>query len=83
MHTIVDAAKLDRRGARIDSCRSGQSRSIENCHSGRNAEGGRSARGEKSFRPGRRSVPEQYISLIARLKALELIHEAAEKNPTN
>jgi len=34
---------------------------------------------KKFFDPNDRSVAEQYISLLARLKDMELIHEAANK----
>jgi hypothetical protein len=34
---------------------------------------------KKFFDPQDRSIAEQYISLLARLKELELIHEAANK----
>ena len=35
---------------------------------------------KKFFDPKDRSVAEHYISLLARLKAMEIIHEAANKN---
>ena len=35
---------------------------------------------KKFFDPHDRAVAEQYISLLAHLKAMELIHEAANKN---
>jgi hypothetical protein len=35
---------------------------------------------KRFFDPKDRSVAEHYISLLARLKAMELIHEAANKN---
>jgi hypothetical protein len=35
---------------------------------------------KKFFDPKDRSVAEQYISLLTHLKAMELIHEAANKN---
>jgi len=35
---------------------------------------------KKFFDPKDRSVAEHYISLLAHLKAMELIHEAASKN---
>jgi hypothetical protein len=35
---------------------------------------------KKFFDPKDRAVAEQYISLLANLKAMELIHEAASKN---
>jgi hypothetical protein len=35
---------------------------------------------KKFFDPQDRAVAEQYISLLANLKAMELIHEAASKN---
>jgi hypothetical protein len=35
---------------------------------------------KKFFDPKDRAVADQYISLLANLKAMELIHEAASKN---
>ncbi len=35
---------------------------------------------KKFFDPKDRSVAEHYVSLLARLKSMELIHEAASKN---
>jgi hypothetical protein len=80
MHTIVDAdnltepeqqlirAAVANRGVLVVAMRA-------EMH-GRAVVAGR----KKFFDPKDRTVAEQFISLLARLKAMELIHEGSEKN---
>ena len=80
MHTIIDASNLsdqEQELIRAAVVNQGVLEIVTRAETrGRAICAGR----KKFFDPTDRTVAEHYISLIARLKALELIHEAAAKN---
>lgn len=80
MHTIIDAHNLSEPEQELIRAAVGNQGALEvatraETH-GRAIVAGR----KKFFDPKDRSVAEKYISLLARLKELELIHEVANKN---
>jgi hypothetical protein len=79
MHTIVEAGMLSEAEQELVRAAVGNQGALEiamraELH-GRAVVAGR----KKFFDPNDRSVAEHYISLLARLKDLELIHEVANK----
>ena len=80
MHTIVDAENLtdtEHELIRAAVANQGVLEIVSRAETrGRAICAGR----KKFFDPADRTVAEHYISLLAHLKALELIHEAASKN---
>ena len=80
MHTIVDAGNLSEPEQQLIRAAVGNQGVLEiamraETH-GRAVVAGR----KKFFDPRDRAVAEQFISLVARLKAMELICEGPEKN---
>ncbi len=80
MHTIVEASHLTPAEQELIRAAVGNQGVLEvvirSDTRGRAIVAGR----KKLFDPRDRAVAEHYISLLANLKALELIHEAASKN---
>lgn len=80
MHTIVEASNLSQAEQDLIRAAVGNQGVLEVAiradTRGRAVFAGR----KKFFDPADRSVAEHYVSLLARLKAMELIHEAASKN---
>ena len=79
MHTIVDARNLTEAEQKLIRAAVGNQGVLEVATRaetyGRAVVAGR----EKFFDPKDRSVAEHYISLLARLKEMELFHESANK----
>lgn len=80
MHTIIEAANLtseEQDLIRAAMVNQGQLEVVMRADTrGRAVVAGR----KKFFDPKDRAVAENYISLLAHLKAMELIHETADKN---
>jgi hypothetical protein len=80
MHTIVDAANLTDAEQELIRAAVGNQGVLEIVSRAETRGRAICAGRKKFFHPTDRAVAEHFISLIARLKAMELIHEAAAKN---
>ncbi len=80
MHTIIDASNLTDAERELIRAAVGNQGVLEIVTRAETRGRAVCAGRKKFFDPADRSVAEQYVSLIPRLKGMELIHEAAEKN---